>query len=91
MYLHATEAVISKMKDPQVTYMVERLCKEISGVSKPAILRGMDLDFDTDLSNIKNLTCSQFCLKSKSSPTTISVEVNIFLWHDFHVGDSGFD
>ncbi|CAK7336595.1 unnamed protein product [Dovyalis caffra] len=81
------EAVVSKFKDPQVTYMVERLSKDISDVPQPVILHGVDLDFNTDLANIKlvdnkasqdsdakKLTCSHFCLKSKSSLGLISAE-----------------
>lgn len=87
MYLRAAEAVASSFKDPLATYMVERLSKDISSVPQPVIIRGVDLDFNTDLTNIKlvddkvaqdsdakKLTCAHFCLKSKSSPGLISVE-----------------
>lgn len=88
MYLNATKAVVSKLKDPEVVYMVERLSKPFSEVSKPVILRGTQLDFNTPISNIKLvgkeasqdsdskiLTCAHFCLESKSSSTMISLEV----------------
>lgn len=87
MYLRAAEVVASSFKDPLVTYMVERLSKDISGAPQPVIIRGVDLDFNADLTNIKlvgeksaqdsdakKLTCAHFCLKSKSSPALISIE-----------------
>ena len=88
MYLRAAEVVASSFKDPLVTYMVERLSKDISGAPQPVIIRGVDLDFNADLTNIKlvgeksaqdsdakKLTCAHFFSKSKSSPALISVEV----------------
>uniref|UniRef100_A0A6N2K6G3 Ufm1-specific protease n=1 Tax=Salix viminalis TaxID=40686 RepID=A0A6N2K6G3_SALVM len=87
MYLRAAEVVASSFKDPLVTYMVERLSKDISGAPQPVIIHGVDLDFNADLTNIKlvgeksaqysdakKLTCAHFCSKSKSSPALISVE-----------------
>ncbi|KAF9667963.1 hypothetical protein SADUNF_Sadunf15G0077600 [Salix dunnii] len=87
MYLRAAEVVASSFKDPLVTYMVERLSKDMSGAPQPVIIRGVDLDFNADLTNIKfvgeksaqdsdakKLTCAHFCSKSKSSPELISVE-----------------
>lgn len=87
MYLRATEAVVAKFKDPQVVYVVETLSKASTGVPQPVILRGIELDFDTALSNIKLLgkdahdsdpkflSCAHFCLKSKSDRPILSAEV----------------
>ncbi|XP_010248750.1 PREDICTED: probable Ufm1-specific protease isoform X3 [Nelumbo nucifera] len=72
-----TESVAAKFKDPQVAFMIEGV-KEASGeVTQPIILRGVDLDFHTDLSDVKILKditkesstkirpCSDFCSKIK--------------------------
>ncbi|KAM2939079.1 hypothetical protein FF1_038785 [Malus domestica] len=86
MFRHATEAVIAKFKDPKAAYLVEALSKTSAEVPQPVILRGVDLDFDTDLSNVKLagesaqdseaglLSCSHFCLESKKSARVYSVE-----------------
>nr|XP_023890024.1 probable Ufm1-specific protease [Quercus suber] len=77
IYWRATEAVAAKLKDPQVVYMVETIRKTSAEGPKPLILRGAELDFQTDVSNIKILgkdaqgsdpkciPCAHFCLKSK--------------------------
>ncbi|KAK2648028.1 hypothetical protein Ddye_015517 [Dipteronia dyeriana] len=86
MYLHATEAVIAKFKDPQVVYMVETLSQASTESPQPVILRGKDLDFDMNLSDIKlvceaaqdsdttALSCAHFCSKSKSAAAILSAE-----------------
>ncbi|KAJ9163838.1 hypothetical protein P3X46_023466 [Hevea brasiliensis] len=87
MYLRATEAAVAQLKDSHVVFMLERLSKGSSNATQPIILHGRELDFSTDLLDIKlvdveasqdsdpkTLTCRNFCLKSKSSPTVISVE-----------------
>ncbi|KAM2820206.1 hypothetical protein PS2_038532 [Malus domestica] len=86
MFRHATEAVIAKFKDPKAAYLVEALSKTSAEVPQPVILRGVDLDFDTDLSNVKLagesaqdseaglLSCSHFCLESKKGAPVYSVE-----------------
>ncbi|XP_040990429.1 probable Ufm1-specific protease isoform X2 [Juglans microcarpa x Juglans regia] len=86
MYLRATEAVVAKFKDPRVVYVVETLSKASTEVPRPVILRGVELDFDTALSNIKLLgkdahdsdpkflSCVHFCLKSKSDGPILSAE-----------------
>ncbi|EEF51875.1 probable Ufm1-specific protease [Ricinus communis] len=87
MFLCATEAAVAQLKDPQAVYMVERLSNESLEVTAPAIICGTGLDFKTDLSDIKLvdkeasrdsdakvLTCGDFCLNSKSSPTVFSAE-----------------
>ena len=87
MYLHATEAVIAKFKDPEIVFMVETLPQASTESPQPVILRGKDLDFDMDLSDIKlvgeatqdsdttALSCAHFCSKSKSATTILSAEV----------------
>ncbi|KAF2293237.1 hypothetical protein GH714_040593 [Hevea brasiliensis] len=87
MYLRATEAAVAQLKDSHVVFKLERLSKGSSNATQPIILHGRELDFSTDLLDIKlvdveasqdsdpkTLTCRNFCLKSKSSPTVISVE-----------------
>ncbi|KAJ0106533.1 hypothetical protein Patl1_18203 [Pistacia atlantica] len=86
IYLHAIEAVIDKFKDPQIVYLVEALGQASAELPQPVILRGKDLDFGTNLSNMKlvgegaedldrkDLSCAHFCLKSKSGPTIFSAE-----------------
>ena len=87
MYLHATEAVITKFKDPEIVYMVETLTQASTESPQSVILRGKDLDFDMDLSDIKlvgeaaqdldttALSFAHFCSKSKSATTILSAEV----------------
>ena len=87
IYWHATEAVSAKLKDAQVVYMVETLRKNSAEGPKPLILRGAELDFQTDVSNIKLLgknaqvsdpkciLCAHFCLKSKPDSQNFSAEV----------------
>lgn len=90
--MHATEAVAAKLKDPQIVYVVETLSQASAEVPQPVVLRGKDLDFDTDLSNVKllveadqedlnGLSCAHFCLKSKSAPPFFSAEVRNNIWH----------
>lgn len=87
IYWRATEAVAAKLKDPQVVYMVETIRKTSAEGPKPLILRGAELDFQTDVSNIKLLgkdaqgsdpkciPCAHFCLKSKPDSQKFSAEV----------------
>ncbi|XP_075662249.1 putative Ufm1-specific protease isoform X2 [Castanea sativa] len=86
IYWRATEAVAAKLKDPQVVYMVETIRKTSAEGPKPLILRGAELDFHTDVSNIKLLgkdaqgsdpkciPCAHFCLKSKPDLQKFSAE-----------------
>lgn len=87
IFRRATEAVVANFKDPKIAYMVEALRKTSAEVPQPVILRGVDLDFDTDLSNVKllderaqnsdadSLSCSHFCLESKKGSPVYSAEV----------------
>lgn len=103
MFLRATEAAVAQLKDSQVVFMLERLNEGSSDVPEPIIIRSRELNFRVDLSDIKpvgeeasqdsdpkTLTCKNFCLKSKSSQTVISVEVKesicSSLLHTLHVG-----
>ncbi|KAM5571827.1 putative Ufm1-specific protease [Rosa sericea] len=82
----AIEAVVAKFKDPKAAYLVETLSKASSEVPQPVIIRGGDLDFDMDLSNVKILgesghdsdakflPCSHFCLESKKDSREYSAE-----------------
>ncbi|XP_037493175.1 probable Ufm1-specific protease isoform X2 [Jatropha curcas] len=87
MYLRAAEGAVSQIKDPHIVFMVERLSKETVEIPEPVIVRGTELDFNAELSDIKYLdkeatqgsvakisTCRGFCLKSISAPTVTSAE-----------------
>ncbi|KAL4363304.1 hypothetical protein GQ457_04G015280 [Hibiscus cannabinus] len=86
IFSRAIEAVIAKLKDPNVVYMVEASNKASLDVVQPVILRGADLDFDTTAPNIepldeaahsseqKLLPCGHFCLKSKSTTHLFSAK-----------------
>ncbi|XP_065874072.1 probable Ufm1-specific protease [Euphorbia lathyris] len=87
MYTHAIEAAAAQFKDSQVVYVVESLREKSSEVPGPIILRGKELDFDTDIldvklvdkenpqdSDAKMLTCRDFCWKNKSASMVISAE-----------------
>ncbi|KAK6924737.1 Peptidase C78, ubiquitin fold modifier-specific peptidase 1/ 2 [Dillenia turbinata] len=80
IYLRATEAVSAMFRDPEVAYMVETMTETSASAPQPIILQGVDLDFDTDLSDVKlksdsaaeldgkALTCSHFCSRNKIDP-----------------------
>ncbi|KAK9278466.1 hypothetical protein L1049_028031 [Liquidambar formosana] len=86
IYLHAREAVVAKFKDQQVAFMVETLNKTSAEVCCPVVLRGVELDFHADFSNVKLsaedyqdsdakfLPCAHFCLKSIPGPPVFSAE-----------------
>ncbi|MCI14200.1 putative Ufm1-specific protease-like, partial [Trifolium medium] len=77
-YVQATEAVIAKLRDPQAVYMLETLSKTCPDQPPPAIVRGVQLDFHTDLSKTKplakgdegsdasSLSCSYFSINNKA-------------------------
>lgn len=87
MFLRTADAVIAKFKDPQIVYMLETL-SQAKEPPRSVILRGKDLNFDMDLTNIKlpseadrgsentDVLCEHFCMKSKSAATILSVEVS---------------
>ncbi|XP_059657236.1 probable Ufm1-specific protease [Cornus florida] len=84
--LQATDAIAAKLRDPQVTYIVETLNESLTEVPRPVILRGVELDFQTNLSNAwqliktaqesdaKSLPCSYFCSKSNDNSSFTSME-----------------
>lgn len=90
MYLRAPESVAVKLKDPQVSYLVESSSQASAGLTQPVIIRCKGLDFDTDLSKIKPadetgqdaevLSCAGFCLNSKSVVKSFSAEVRCRMW-----------
>lgn len=87
MYLHATDAVVAKLKEPHVAFMFETLSKASAGVPPHLIVHGSELNSNTDLSSIKlvgdtaqdsygeALTCGHFCFKNTSPPAVFSSEV----------------
>ncbi|KAI4343667.1 hypothetical protein L6164_010988 [Bauhinia variegata] len=85
-YSRATEAVIAKLRAPDVVYMFETLGGTSVYSPPPAIIRGEQLDFLTDLAKNKpvaeadddfdasSLPCSYFSIKNKAGVSTYSVE-----------------
>lgn len=88
MFSDAIDAVVTQFKEPYVVYVAETLKKASGDVSKPVVLRGKDLGFGPDASNInrlpaadhvsdfKMLSCSHFCMNSKTAAAVNSAEVN---------------
>lgn len=84
----AIDAVITQFKEPYVVYIAETLNKASGDVPKPVVLRGKDLGFGADASNInrlpsadqvshtKMLSCSHFFLNSKTGSAVNSAEVS---------------
>lgn len=84
----AIDSVITQFKEPYVVYIAETLKKTSGDVPKPVVLRGKDLGFGADASNInrlpaadqvsdiKMLSCSHFCLNSKTATAVNSAEVS---------------
>ncbi|KAL5076477.1 hypothetical protein RYX36_015461 [Vicia faba] len=78
-YVKATGAVIAKLRDPRAVYMLEALSKTCPDQPPPAIVRGVQLDFHTDLSRTKplakgdegfdasSLSCSYFTINNKAA------------------------
>ncbi|XP_061351264.1 probable Ufm1-specific protease [Gastrolobium bilobum] len=85
-FVRANEAVIAKLRDPQVVYILETLNKTSLDLPPPAIIRGAELDFGTDLSKIRplaegddgfdasSLACSYFSMNNKAGSPVFSVE-----------------
>lgn len=86
-FSRATEAVIAKLRDAQAVYMFKTSSKASVDQPPPAIIRGVQLDFNTDLSKVwpsvvggdgfdaNSLSCSYFSMKSKAGSPIFSVEV----------------
>ncbi|KAL2932702.1 putative Ufm1-specific protease [Bienertia sinuspersici] len=75
-YLHANDALASMLRDPQLTFIVEALNRSSGFLPHPVIVRGSEMDFQADISNIELLAdtakptvekslCSYFCSESK--------------------------
>uniref|UniRef100_A0A0R0JIF4 Ufm1-specific protease n=1 Tax=Glycine max TaxID=3847 RepID=A0A0R0JIF4_SOYBN len=89
-YVQATEAVIAKLRDPQAVYLLETSNKASQDISPPVIIRGLQLDFSTDLSKIKaladdddgfdasSLSCSYFPISSKAGSPVFSAELKSY-------------
>ncbi|TYJ99214.1 putative Ufm1-specific protease [Cucumis melo var. makuwa] len=85
-YEQATESVISKLRDPEVVYVVEQVNKNTSEDPCPVILRGSLMDFQINLSKFRHLNdasqnadrmslpCANFCLKSKTECSTFPLQ-----------------
>ncbi|XP_073035573.1 probable Ufm1-specific protease isoform X1 [Primulina eburnea] len=85
-YARATEDVECKLRDPQVTYIIEAGNKTSSGGSEPIVLHGSDLDLPVELprnayviesaeeSYTKSLSCKYFLSETKNFTSSSSVE-----------------
>lgn len=86
MQLPAVDTVVAMFKDSKLVCLVES-SQKASSVSRPAIFRGSDLDFDNDLSSIKHynkdadsnmFSCFNFCVDSTIVGSKVfSAEVNL--------------
>ncbi|KAI3847477.1 hypothetical protein MKX03_011747 [Papaver bracteatum] len=77
MFTSAIDKAAAKLRDRNVVYMVEGTQETTEPISQSIIVRGVDLDFETDLpavqhsenvieeSDSKALPCSYFCLTNK--------------------------
>lgn len=91
IYTRATEAVASKFRDPKATYIVETL-NMIEPPPQAAIIRGAQLDFQSDLSSLRiseettgafdtrSLSCSHFCVRNNDSSMFTSIEEVKFIY-----------
>lgn len=82
------EAAVANFKDSWLACLVETTDKAHTEVPPPVIVNAVDFDFNIDLctsklsrkaaedSDLKLLTCSDFCGKGKSESKTFSAEVN---------------
>ncbi|KAF3436673.1 hypothetical protein FNV43_RR19420 [Rhamnella rubrinervis] len=86
IFQHATEAVVAKLKDPKAAYMVETLKQTSAEIPQPVIVRGSELDFGPDLSNMllkegvqdsdaKLVSCAHFCLNNKTGSRSILLRI----------------
>lgn len=86
-FSRAIEAVVAKLRDPQAVYILETSSKVSVDRPSRAIVRGLQLDFKTDLSKVwslavggdgfdaNSLSCSYFSMKSQAGSPIFSVEV----------------
>lgn len=70
VYFGAHEALIARFKDPQLTFMVESLKRNVEEVPDPVIVRGVELDSLTEVSDrrvsdVNMLPCSHFLADNK--------------------------
>ncbi|XP_042503011.1 probable Ufm1-specific protease [Macadamia integrifolia] len=72
----ATEAVAAQFRDPEVVFILEAVNESSKEVSQPVMLRGMELDYQTHLSDVllkgvakefdvNAISCSYFCPNSR--------------------------
>ncbi|KAH9620005.1 hypothetical protein KSS87_003504 [Heliosperma pusillum] len=90
-YLREHEGLVSMFKDPQTTYIVTSSKSSSEDLPRPVVVRGSELDFESDISDIKVLTdtstksgeipihCSYFCSESKHHLSGVGTEVTLFL------------
>ncbi|OVA20526.1 Peptidase C78 [Macleaya cordata] len=86
MFSSAIDAAAAKYRDPYVVYMIKGAKETSETIPQSIILRGVELDFDTDLSDVqisentvkesdsKTLPCSYFCSKSKPVSSLTATE-----------------
>ncbi|XP_024025587.1 probable Ufm1-specific protease isoform X2 [Morus notabilis] len=86
IFQRATEAVIAKLKDPKVVYVVESVGKTSAEVRQPVIIRGAEMDFSIGFSHImlskeggqesdaKLVLCGHFCMNDKPGSPVYAAE-----------------
>ncbi|XP_058108008.1 probable Ufm1-specific protease isoform X1 [Magnolia sinica] len=86
IFSSAVDAAAAKFKDPNAAYMVEGVNDVSEEGLEPIVLCHNDLDFQTDLSEVKlmkndskefdakNILCSHFCSKARPLSTLITRE-----------------
>lgn len=87
-YSRATDAIVAKLKDEQVIYIVQAVSQVSTGVPCPVIVLGEELNFNANLwntsrssdnppnSDAKSLSCTIFCSENKDVSPFYSVEEN---------------
>ncbi|PIA51486.1 hypothetical protein AQUCO_01100373v1 [Aquilegia coerulea] len=86
VFSSAVDAAIAKLQNPNAVFTIEGSQAAFDGVSQTTILRGLELDFRKDLSDIKlskntveesggkTLFCSDFCSENKTLLSFIARE-----------------
>lgn len=80
MYLSAHKALVARLKDPQLTFMVETSQRNVEEVPDPVLIRGGEWDSlaelsDLNLSDAKMHPCSYF-FPDKKHMSSVSAEVS---------------
>lgn len=80
-FIHAIDAIIAKLKDPQVAYIISSSNNLSSETLQPVIIRGAELTgYTGDATSIDPIfrSCGNFCVERKTIPPT---EVTLHIQH----------